>query len=174
MHRMTATNWDTRYANGRRAWTTLGQVLHQAGWHPEPVDDRPIYRMSLADRHGILTCYAQIRLEVEQFAFYVIAPVRAPEEMRGAVAEFLTRVNYGLWIGNFEMDWRDGEVRYKSSVDFEGMGLTPQLIWNTINPAVRTMSCYLPGLLSIIERGQSPEQALAYIMRSLSECEGCS
>ena len=40
----------------------------------------------------------------------------------------------------------DGEVRYKSSIDFEGAELTPSLIRNTIYPAVQTMDRYLPGI----------------------------
>jgi hypothetical protein len=160
-------------ANGRLAFATLGQVLQTDGWHPEQVEDRLIYRVIFSDRNGPLTCFAQIRPEVEQFAFYVIAPIQTPEPARPAMADFLTRVNYGLWIGNFEIDWKDGEVRYKSSLDFEGVPLTPQLIRNAIQPAVRTMTCYLPGLVSIARDGQSSEEAFAQIMQSLGECENC-
>lgn len=35
------------------------------------------------------------------------------------VAEYLHRANYGLLNGNFGMDFRDGEVRYKTFVSFE-------------------------------------------------------
>ena len=87
-------------------------------------------------------------VDLSQFLFYVIAPVKAPEEVRAAVAEYITRANYGLRIGNFEMDYTDGEVRYKSSLDFEGGGTYGTLIKNTIYPAVQTMDFYLPGLLA--------------------------
>jgi hypothetical protein len=93
---------------------------------------------------------------------YAVAPVQVEEALRPAVAEFVARANYGLWIGNFEMDWSDGEVRYKSSLDFEGVALTSELIRNTISPAVQMMVCYLPGLLSVIG-GQSPAEALAQV-----------
>jgi hypothetical protein len=161
------------HSNGARAFAVLGQFLQQDGWLPQQVGDRSIYRVSFSDRNRQMACYAQVRTEVEQFAFYVIAPIQVPESARPAVAEFLTRVNYGLWIGNFEMDWRDGEVRYKSSLDFEGVTLTPQLIRNAIDPAVRTMSCYLPGLERIVQEGKSSEEALTHIMQALSECENC-
>jgi len=35
------------------------------------------------------------------------------------VNEFLTRANYGLNIGNFEMDFQDGEIRFKTAIDVE-------------------------------------------------------
>ena len=83
--------------------------------------------------------------------------------MRLAVAEYITRANYGLRIGNFELDFDDGEVRYKSSLDFESVELTPGLIRNTIYPAVQTMDRYLPGVLSVVFGGKSAEEAIAAI-----------
>jgi hypothetical protein len=53
-------------------------------------------------------------------------------------------------------------VRYKSSLDFEGVALTSELIRNTISPAVQMMVCYLPGLMSVIG-GQAPAGALAQV-----------
>ena len=51
-------------------------------------------------------------------------PIRVAEEQRQIVAELLARINYGLNIGNFELDMTDGEIRYKTSIDVEGGELT--------------------------------------------------
>ena len=45
---------------------------------------------------------------------YAICPLNADEDTRPVVAEYLTRANYGLNNGNFEMDYSDGEIRYKT------------------------------------------------------------
>jgi hypothetical protein len=148
--------------NGLQAFVTLGRFLETEGWGPEQVEDAPIYRVSFSGEGGPITCYAQVRVEEEILLCYAVAPVRVEEALRPAVAEFVTRANYGLWIGNFEMDWSDGEVRYKSSLDFEGVALTPELIRNAISPAVQMMVCYLPGLLSVIG-GRSPAETLAQV-----------
>jgi hypothetical protein len=60
------------------------------------------------------------------------------------------------------MDWDDGEVRYKSSLDFEGVALTPELIRNALTPAVQMMVCYLPGLVNVLG-GRPPVEALAQV-----------
>ena len=52
----------------------------------------------------------------ENVTCYHIAPVKAPVEQRSAISEFITRANYGLTNGNFEMDFNDGELRYKTNV----------------------------------------------------------
>jgi hypothetical protein len=43
-----------------------------------------------------------------------ISPMNVKQQARPQVAEYLTRVNFGLKIGNFEMNYADGEVRYQS------------------------------------------------------------
>ena len=84
-----------------------------------------------------------------------------------AAVEFITRANEGLRIGNFEMDLGDGEVRYKSGLDFEGATLTPELIRNVMYVAVQTLDYYLPGLMSVIYGGKPAEEAIAEIEGSL-------
>jgi hypothetical protein len=84
------------------------------------------------------------------------------------VAEFITRANYGLRIGNFELDFRDGEVRYKSSLDFEGETLTPGLVKFAIYPAVQTMDRYLPGLMGVIYGHKPRAEAIAEVEEATS------
>jgi hypothetical protein len=149
--------------NGWRAFTILTQFLKDDGWYPQQLDDKTIHRVYFAGKKGELRCYAQIRVDLEQFLFYVIAPVKTPEPMYNHVAEYITRANYGLRIGNFEMDYSDGEVRYKSSLDFEGQPLTPTLIKNAMYPAVHTMDLYLPGLLGVMYGNKTPAEAIREI-----------
>jgi hypothetical protein len=152
--------------NGLQAFKTLGQYLKDIDWYPQQIKDKTAYRVLFSGKNGQLACFAQILADLEQFLFYAVAPVKVPEDLRLAAAEFITRANYGLRIGNMEMDFGDGEVRYKSSLDFEGQELTPQLIKLTIYPAVQTMDRYLPGLMAVIYGGKSSAEAVAQIEES--------
>lgn len=53
------------------------------------------------------------RSDIEAIA---VSPITVAEEYRPAVAEFMMRANYGLKLGAFELDFRDGEVRFKSTL----------------------------------------------------------
>lgn len=154
---------ETSNPNGLAAFATLGEFLEKDGWYPQRIEGRTIYRAFFSGKNGEFSCYAQIVVPLEQFIFYCVAAVHVPEELRLAVAEYITRANYGLRIGNFELDYSDGEVRYKSSLDFEGVTLTPALIRNTIYPAVTTMDRYLPGLMKVIYGGRTPYEAIVEI-----------
>jgi hypothetical protein len=149
--------------NSEQAFCTLEEFLIADEWHPHRLEDKFIFRVGFSGKNGDFTCYAQVRIDLEQFLFYVMVPVKAPDEKRAAVAEFITRANYGLRIGNFEMDFTDGEIRYKSSLDFEEQELAPGWVKNAIYPAVNTCDRYLPGLMQMLYSDITPEQAIAEI-----------
>lgn len=149
--------------NGLAAFETLGEFLRQDGWHPQRVEGRTVYRTFFSGQNGEYRCFAQVIVHLEQFLFYAVAAVHVPGELYPAVAEFITRANFGLRIGNFELDYQDGEVRYKTSLDFEDEKLTPALIRNAIYPAVTTMDRYFPGLMKVVYGGRTPYEAIEEI-----------
>lgn len=112
------------------------------------------------------TCVAQILQEDWQFVFYSIAPVVVPSTRRAAAAEYLTRANFGLTIGNFEMDWEDGMVRFKTSIDVEDDRLSYELWRPIVYANVFVMEHYLPGLQAVVLEDAMPEDAIRRIESS--------
>jgi hypothetical protein len=132
-------------------------------WDFVHIEDRPILRMKYQGKHGLLTCYAESREKQRLFIFYSIPEIFVSEDTRQLMAEFLTRANYGLALGNFEMDFADGQVRYKTSLDVEGDRLTEALLKQMVAANVLTMDRYLPGILAVSDRVISPTEAIAQI-----------
>ncbi len=125
---------------------------------------QPVLRVYYQGHHGRLVCFAQAKEAENQFVFYSYSPERVPEDRRLPMAEFITRANYGLVLGNFEMDFADGELRFKTSIDVEGTQLTPELVKPIIYANVLTMDEYLPGILAVIQSGTSPAEALDLVL----------
>jgi hypothetical protein len=132
-------------------------------WPITPVENQPWLRTAFRGSNGRWTCLAQAREEQQEFIFYSICDVNTPEDKRAAMAEFITRANYGLYLGNFEMDYRDGEIRYKTSIDVEGGTLTAPLIKSLVYANVALMDRYLPGIMSVIYAGTDPQEAITKI-----------
>jgi hypothetical protein len=68
-----------------------------------------------------------------------------------------------MTIGNFELDFADGEIRYKTSIDVEGVSLTFPQIKRLVYTNVTMMDEYLPGIMSVIDGDVLPEDAIAQI-----------
>ena len=142
---------------------TVVKFFEDDDWRISVEKGDSILRLTVSGKNGNWTCYAQVREEQEQFVFYSVCPVNAPENKRQDIAEFITRANYGLFIGNFEMDFEDGEVRYKTSIDVEGDRLVSALIRQLVYQNVATMDRYLPGVMSVIYGAVSPTQAITQV-----------
>lgn len=151
------------HPNGWAAYEVVGQWLDTDGWFPEPIEGTTAYRCGFGGKSSKFRVIAHVNVELEQLYIYVIAETFIPQEYRSATAEFITRANYGLRIGNFELDFTDGEIRYKSSLDFEGVSLTMPLIHNAIYPAASTMDRYYPGIMKVAFGGASAVDAVSEI-----------
>jgi hypothetical protein len=148
---------------GRNALSTLATFLAVDGWRPQRIAGRRAFALTYDGASGSFACVAELRSEAKQLLCYAIAPLVAPPARLPAVAEFITRANDGAYIGNFELSYTSGEVRCKSSIDFEGEALSERLIRNTIYPAARLMDTYLPGLTQVIAHGINPREAIDQI-----------
>ncbi len=142
---------------------TVAQFFREDDWHFQQLEGRTILRMGFKGDSGSWACYARVIEDQQRFVFYSVLETNVPPDKRQAIAEYLTRANYGLRIGNFEMDFSDGEVRYKTGIDVEGGELTQKMWSNLVYVNCLMMDRYLPGIMSVIYAGTSPEAAIAKI-----------
>lgn len=146
-----------------RITAAIEGFLVSEDWSYHPVPDKPILQMSYNGNNAQWTCYTYVSDEKEQFTFYSLCPVKVPSQKLANMAEFLTRANYGIAIGNFEMDFSDGEIRYKTSIDVEGTEINTALIKPLVYANVLTMDRYLPGIMAVISGDVAPEAAIQKI-----------
>lgn len=93
---------------------------------------------------------------------YIILPIRVEEKYRPVVAEYLTRANYGLIFGAFEMDFEDGEIRYRITVSESELKYDlQQAMWCALILPCRMVDRYGDGLLAVMFGMSSPEDAIA-------------
>lgn len=139
------------------------KFFQRENWQYIQVEGEPTLVLQFQGDNGRWLCHAKVIEAEKQLIFYSICPVNAPEDKRLAVAEFLIRANYGLSIGNFELDFGDGEIRCKTSVDVEERQLDSALIRRLIYINLALMDSYLPGIESVIYRDISAVEAITQI-----------
>ncbi len=149
------------------AFETIKQFFSEDEWFFVEEEDKSVSALQLRMNHwgenGRFSCMAEYNEKQRIFYFYSYFPINIPPEKRAKMAEFITRVNYGMRIGNFEMDIEDGELRFRTSIDFENSDLTYPLVSNHVYPNVWMMDRYLPGLFSVVYSEKSPEEILLTI-----------
>lgn len=150
---------------------TIANFFKEDEWDFSQVEGQSILQMDFPGDNGNWMCCAQAveNAETAQFLFYSICPVKVPEERLLAVAQFLMRANYGIVIGNFELDLDDGEIRYKTSIDVKDDRLSSALCKQLVYINLAMMDRYLPGIMEVIYGGVSPESAIAQIENQLGK-----
>jgi hypothetical protein len=139
------------------------KFFEEDNWPFEKLEGESALGMGFQGDNGEWSCYALVREAQKQFIFYSVNPLETPEDKRLQMAEFLTRANYGMMVGNFELDFADGEVRYKTSIEAEVTNLNSALIKTIVYTNVRMMDKYLPAIMSVIDGDLSPTEAIAQI-----------
>jgi hypothetical protein len=134
-------------------------TLEELGFHPQKIAGVDGYVVDFEDEllEGAL---AQLISVEGRFVFYIDFKEKASEATRPSVAEFITRANYGVIIGNFELDYQDGTVRFKTSVDFEGLPLAPALIRNVVRAGHQGVTVYGQELANVMRKSKAPAQAV--------------
>ena len=118
-------------------------------------------RLNICRRHALYTCHLRISNDDEIFQIHMNYPVLAKDEkMRPQVTEFFTRVNYGLVLGSFELDLRDGESRYHISHIIGEGRLEDEVIRRIIGSALSTADRYFPAYMRVLFGGDTPEDAV--------------
>ncbi len=142
---------------------TVIEFLHRENWEYTITKDPAILRMICQGDNGQWRCYAQIKEKQKQFIFYSVCSEQASSEKLLAIAEYISRVNYGVAMGNFELDFTDGEIRYKTSIKSHDNRLSISSVKHLVYTNVAMMDRYFPGILAIIEQDIEPSQAIKAI-----------
>ena len=93
-----------------------------------------------------------------------VCPAASDSATLAVMAEFVCRANYGLKNGNFEMDFRDGELRYKCFVDCDEQIPSQSVVRDSIGVPAAMLKRYAPGIINVLYKGMDAE-------RAVEECE---
>jgi hypothetical protein len=128
----------------------LRRVFIENGWPFSEVRGAQVLVSDLSGPLGTWKFYAQVVDDHDLILLYSVSPLRVPAERRIEVSQLLTRANYGLAAGNFELDFDDGEVRYKTVLQVQGDRLDAAVIKRLVRSNGLAMETYLPGIGAVI------------------------
>lgn len=127
-------------------------------------DEEDMLSFRLEDEEGHeWGCLAVAEEQAEQVMFYSVMLETVNPEHRNEVMRFVTMANYGMQVGNFELDLEDGEVRFKTSIDVEGVEIAEGLLRNLVELNLMMMGLYFDGMLAVMRGSMTAEQAIAEI-----------
>jgi hypothetical protein len=132
-----------------RASECLGQLLAEIGWEPERTQ-AGVFTVDLGPPHlPVSTALAAILRDTGQFVLYLNFGFLISSAKRDETLRFIARANWDLIVGNFELSLDDGHLRFKSSLDFDGVELSEPLIRNAVLGAMRAVEAHGTALMKV-------------------------
>lgn len=127
---------------------------------PHVLGDGEAMSVQVTLTHMVATLVFQADMDPPLLSVSARVPVLVPTERHAAVAEFFMRINLGLRVGRFLLDYQDGEACLRMEVEADVADLTDQLISRYVLLAMRLVDGYFPALMNVIYRGTIPVQAV--------------
>lgn len=140
------------------------EFLIKDNWRYSFNEDFGIFDFGLNVRSKLQKIKYFIDIKTSEMIIYGICPICAQsddKEMMTEMTEFICRANFGLKNGCFEIDFRDGEIRYKSYVDCNDVLPSAEVVKNSIYCTAAMYERYADGILAIIFAGVSAKEAIA-------------
>jgi len=147
----------------RRNLAAVVRHLEQNGLRFGQAPDRPVVFMAIGAKHGFYPCVLNVTDRL--FTCLVTFGSRVPEEKRQTMAELITRANYGLPLETLEMDFRDGELRVRTTVIIGDDEPADNILEATIRQGIGVAGHYHPAIMSLLWNDLSPEDAIALVER---------
>ena len=87
--------------------------------------------------------------------------LNAGEEYRQDIAEYITRANFGVKNGNFEMDYKDGEIRYKVYTSYKGLNeFSEDIVEESFVIPIVMFERYGDGLAALLFGFSNPKEEI--------------
>ena len=119
-------------------------------WHYEYDAEKHLIRMGITLKSRLKSGRFYIDIKDDCYAVYLCAPISGDKDNLGELLKYLTMANYGLLNGNFELDVRDGEIRYKTFVNCDGLeSLSRDVIEDSVYVCCVMMDRYGDGIAAL-------------------------
>ncbi|WP_242457775.1 YbjN domain-containing protein [Pedobacter sp. BS3] len=116
----------------------------------------------MAGTNGSFQCFADLNEDESQFIFSSICGANTPAEKKRKMLELLNAINYKLFFGNFEMNWEDGEIRFRTSISYKNLNININFIEELIMTNIITMDKSLPSIMERMFGDISIEKAIEH------------
>jgi len=155
--------------NGQSLLDVVLRFFQEDQWIHQKLENKPVIRAGFHGERGTWVCYARVDEKSQCFLFHSLMGMNIPQPYRLNVLEYLSRVNYGLPVGNFDMNLDTGDVRFRTSIETPDGELTVPIVRAMVYTNVHTMDHYFPGVVAVVHGGLSPEAALARVETQMME-----
>lgn len=147
----------------KNTYEIIKKYLDSNEWKYDCFEEDGVILSKINYKGVIGTVRLAIDVSDEYYKVYSIFNSTVESKYYNEIAEFLHRANYGLNDGNFELDYEDGEIRYKTYVRTDKTDLDIDAVERSIFIGLAMIKRYGSGIIKIMLGEITPEKCIREI-----------
>lgn len=120
----------------------------------------PLFNLGIGLRNGQCVLTIHIGANTDALTSFANYPFNVIQEKYAAVLTAINFINWGLVLGNFEMDLRDGEVRFRTAMPISDAVPTVGQISRMVDSTLSMMDRFYSGFATILYTNEEPLVAI--------------
>lgn len=144
----------SRHSYNTELASCIANVMDTNGWNYHFVEDKGIFCFTFELDSRLESAAFTLHVQQTQYVLYATLPLAAPiddPERLQRMCQFTVCANYGLPFGNFEMDMRDGELRFHTYADCDdGVLPSDKIVCNGIHISLDVLERYSDAILEVL------------------------
>ena len=125
------------------------ELLNKKDW--KYLEKEGVIKIDVEGTNGTWPSFVKCLDEEDKILYYSLLPSKVPIEKEDIVSKVITKINFGLKIGNFEYGKDLGEIHFKTSLEFTPDTLNVQsLIERLITTNILTTDEYMKIIMESI------------------------
>lgn len=140
-------------------YNEIVRFLEDDHWNYTFDDDKELIRCGVGLQNKLQKCRLLIDLRDDRYSVFGTINLNVEESARDEMAKLLTYINYDLMFGFFEMDYRDGEIRFRMPVNCTDILPSREVIKHSIYVPALMLEKYGDALLKVMMGFASAKEA---------------
>jgi len=137
------------------------KCLKDDDWNYKLNTDKETITMGLTIHNKMKHVDIIIDLRDDKFLLFFTCPLNTDENERAEMRILLNRINYNLLCGSFEMDERDGEIRFRYTVDCDNCPPSQEVIRHSLYRSAATLEKYGDAIIKVLMGFATGDEAYA-------------
>lgn len=147
----------------------LERFFEREGITSERTEFNDVFKLGFAGDNGCFRGHVEVDEADRTVQVRTVAPVRVQKSKRRLVAELLTRINYQLLLGTFEMNMDSGTIICRTSIVLGKSDLHSDVMAHLLYANWHAMDEFFPAMSAVLFGGISPRQSLDRVGQQQSE-----
>lgn len=149
----------------------IKSFLKEQEWEFSKNEESNVFMFGIGGESGIIQLIIDIKDDNERVVVYSFCGSNCPKKKQKDMLKLLNYINYQIFLGNFEMDQEDGEIRFRTSTYFDNIKPTVGFVESLVFPNIYAMDKNLSSIMGLIHGGLSIGEAIKSVDEDISNQE---